>query len=174
MALEWECDLLKIARVLAFALLAVSTPVCVTAQATPLNDVEWLSGCWLAGAGENTTEEVWLQPRGGLMIGMARSVRSGVATGYELLALRVVEGRLVLTAYPSGQQPADFQVERAEPGLLRVENRDHDFPQKIEYRQPSADSLVGSVFGDADDVASAFDIRYARAPCPAGLGSPQR
>jgi len=97
---------------------------------------------------------------------MVRSVRRGVATGYELLVLRVVGDRIVLTAYPSGQQPADFGATSAGPGLLRVENPEHDFPQKIEYRQPAPDSLVARVFAEVDDPSAAFAVPYARGACP--------
>jgi hypothetical protein len=166
-ALDRPRDRLKIAAALALSLWVLAAPCQVAAQTAPLDSVAWLSGCWLAAAGENTTEEVWLQPHGGLMVGMVRSVRSGVATGYELLVLQRVGGRIVLTAHPSGQEPADFRASTTGPDLLRVENPDHDFPRRIEYRQPTTDSLVASVFGGVDDPSPAFELLYARAPCPA-------
>jgi hypothetical protein len=148
------------------ALSVAVVPARVAAQEEPLDPVAWLTGCWLSVSGENTTEEVWLRPRGGMMVGMVRSVRGGVATGYELLVLGVVGGRIVLTAFPSGQQPTDFGATSAGPGLLRVENPEHDFPQKIEYRQPAPDSLVATVFADVHDTSAAFAVRYARGACP--------
>jgi hypothetical protein len=50
-------------------------------------------------------------------------------------------------------------------GVLRVENPDHDFPQRIEYRTAGADSLVASVYGRVEDVRPAFVVRYRRRPC---------
>lgn len=157
-----------LAALLGLGLSAAAVPARVAAQEEPLGEVAWMTGCWVSGSGENTTEEVWLQPRGGMMVGMVRSVRRGIATGYELLVLRVVGDRIVLRAYPSGQQPTDFGATSAGPGLLRVENPEHDFPQKIEYRQPGPDSLVASVFGDVRDTAAAFAVPYARGACPSG------
>ncbi|MEM6784622.1 MAG: DUF6265 family protein [Bacteroidota bacterium] len=136
------------------------------AQDTSLHDVTWLSGCWQAGSGENTTEEVWLPPRGGMMVGLVRSVRQGTATGYELLVLQREDEQIVLKAYPSGQQPTSFQATHVRWDFLRVENPAHDFPQRIEYRRPAPDSLVATVFGAVGDKVPAFDVHYGRAPCP--------
>lgn len=133
-----------------------------------------MAGCWVAGSGGNTTEEVWLPPRGGMMIGVVRSVRRGVASGYELLLLRSSVNQdtggppvLIFTADPSGQAATDFRVTRADPGFLRVENPEHDFPQRIEYRRPVPDSLIASVYGAAGDSAPAFDVAYGVGECPA-------
>jgi hypothetical protein len=101
-----------------------------------------------------------------MMVGVARSVRGEVAVGHELLVLQSVDGRIVFTAYPSGQQPTDFEVVASDQGLLRVENPDHDFPQKLEYRLHGSDSLVAGVFAGAGDPFPAFEVPYARGKCP--------
>ncbi|MEM8600714.1 MAG: DUF6265 family protein [Bacteroidota bacterium] len=153
-------------RLVVVALWALAVPNQAAAQGTPLEEMAWLSGCWMAGSGANTTEEVWLPPRGGMMVGLTRSVRRGTATGYELMVLQRADEQIVLTAYPSGQQPTDFQATSARGDLLRVENPDHDFPQRIEYHRPTPDSLVARVFGGVEDDAPAFNVRYVRVSCP--------
>jgi len=130
-----------------------------------LDDVEsvaWMAGCWAAGG----AEEQWMAPAGGLMVGMSRTVRDGLARGHEFLLLRVVEGRIVYWAYPSGQAPTSFPAVSLTEDEIVFANAEHDFPQKIRYRRASSDRLVASVFGGADDERPAFELDYRRVPCP--------
>lgn len=171
-----------VAALIAAAILS-ATPAEATAQANGVDSAGWLAGCWTANSGSRSTEEVWTEPKGGLMMGLSRVVRDGVATGYEFLLLRSVEGRLTLTAHPSSQTPTDFAAVQVATGLVHFENRAHDFPQKIEYHRVRQDSLVAKVYSDADDSSPAFELRYGRTPCPErpdglsderGFGSPFR
>ncbi len=125
----------------------------------------WLSGCWVASSGNVRSEEVWMEPGGGLMVGMTRTVRGGVATGYEFVLLQRKDGRLTYSAHPSGQDSADFQATEVSTQRLRFENPQHDFPQAIEYERTSPDSLTAKVFGEIGSSAPAFVLRYARRPC---------
>jgi hypothetical protein len=150
---------------LAAAVLA-ATPTETTAQAGGVDSVGWLAGCWAATSGARSTEELWTQPKGGVMIGLSRVLRDGIATGHEFLLLRSPDGRLTLTAHPSGQAPADFAAVQVSPDSVRFENRSHDFPQKIEYHRVREDSLVAKVYGEADSPDPAFELRYGRTLCP--------
>lgn len=104
------------------------------------------------------------------MLGVSRVVRGGVATSYELLRLHQVEGRLVLSAYPSGQEPADFGLSRSSAGSLRFENPSHDFPRVIEYTRVAADTLLARVFADTEASTPSFVVRYARMRCEGNQG----
>ena len=104
------------------------------------------------------------------MMGMSRSVRDGIASGFEFVLLREVDGELVFSASPSGQTPADFVATSATPDLLRVENASHDFPQKIEYMPARPDSMIASVYGDVGATTPAFQVLYGRTPCTSQTG----
>ncbi len=106
-----------------------------------------------------------MQPEGGLMVGMARTLRGNVATGYEFLLLQRKDGRLTYSAFPSGQDPADFRATDVSAGRLRFENPRHDFPQAIEYERTSPDSLTANVYGEIGADEPAFVLRYARRAC---------
>ena len=138
------------------------------AQETPVGSVSWMSGCWVASSGDRHWQEVWMEPRGGLMMGMAREVRGDVVAVYEFLRLHVEDGSLVYSAHPSGQQPADFNTSRVSGDMVRFENPDHDFPQKLEYHKTTPDSLLARVFAGTADVSPAFEIPFGREPCGAG------
>jgi len=133
-----------------------------------LEAVAWLAGCWRVESpdGQNAAEEQWMAPRGGLMVGMSRSIRGGVARGHEFLTIRVEDGTLVYHAVPSGQQPTDFRARDAEGWRLEFVNAEHDFPQKIIYTRGDDDRVEAAVFGDVDDSEPAFAIPYRRVSCP--------
>ena len=155
-------------NLIGFLFLFILIPVC-NAQDQNIDAASWLSGCWIsssdASGGTSVVEEVWMKPSGGLMVGMSRTVRGGVATGYEFLLIREDDGALVYSAYPSGQQPTEFRSTEISTDLLRVINPDHDFPQKIEYWRVSGDEIRANVYGDVDADDPAFELQYQRSPC---------
>lgn len=133
-----------------------------------VEDAAWLAGCWEAASpdGSRSVEEMWAAPRGGLMLGLSRSVRGGVVRGHEFLTLREIEGRLVYHAVPSGQSPTDFEARSVDRNRLEFVNAEHDFPQKIVYRRTGADSVHAEVFGEVDGTEPAFALPYGRVACP--------
>lgn len=138
------------------------------APGAALEAAAWLAGCWRVESpdGQNAAEEQWMEPRGGLMVGMSRSIRGGEARGHELLTIRVEDGGLVYHAVPSGQAATDFPARSVEDGRLEFVNAEHDFPQKIVYTRNGGDAIEAAVFGDADDSDPAFAIPYAQVACP--------
>ncbi len=125
----------------------------------------WLAGCWEAGTENRITEEQWMSPRGGLMVGMARSVRDGLARGHEFVMIRAGEDGAVFSAHPSGQRPADFEVTVMTNAKLRFENPTHDFPKKIEYHRIGGNRIVAKVFAEVKAEEPAFQVDYRRASC---------
>lgn len=157
------------------ALLLAGLPGMVRAQAegagsgnAALEAAAWLAGCWSVESadGQTVAEEQWMAPRGGLMVGMSRTVRGGEARGYELMTIRVEAGTLVYHAVPSGQQPTDFRARRVENGRLEFVNSEHDFPQKIAYTRHGNDRVEAAVFGEAAGSEPAFTLSYQRVSCP--------
>ena len=159
----------SVPQVLLLCCVLLGSPTAASGQTTsPIQDdvdqAAWLSGCWLASAGDVRTEEVWMAPEGGLMVGMSRTVRDGVATGYEFVLIQHVDGHLTYSAYPSGQIPTDFPATEISNERLRFENPQHDFPRAIEYER-APDSLIAKVYGEIASREPAFVLRYGRKPC---------
>jgi hypothetical protein len=164
------------------AVLSIGAPGTVRAQAaaapgpaeaaSPTDSIlaaaAWLAGCWQVASpdGQNVAEEHWMAPRGGLMVGMSRSIRGGVARGYEILTIRVEDGGLVYHAEPSGQAPTDFPARLVEAARLEFVNAEHDFPQKVVYARVGKDNVEAAVFGEADGSEPAFVLPYERIRCP--------
>ena len=74
------------------------------AQATPtgtlhatIDDLAWLAGSWYGRTGDDSIDEHWSAPSGGVMIGMFRWLKNGRLYMYEFLAIEPGEsGGLVL------------------------------------------------------------------------------
>jgi hypothetical protein len=106
-----------------------------------------------------------MKPEGELMVGMGRTVRGRVATGYEFLLLQMKDGHLTYSAHPSAQDPTDFRATDVSTERLRFENPQHDFPRVIEYERTSLDSLTAKVYGEIGSAEPAFVLRFARKAC---------
>lgn len=129
--------------------------------------VTWLAGCWEARDGARTTFEMWSPPSGGMLVGAGRTVVGGRQRGYEHLRLHAAGDTLVYTAIPSGQTETEFKSTSLTDSSFVVENKSHDFPQRITYRRAGTDSLVVQVEGPAPNGTRAFSLKFVRTDCSA-------
>jgi hypothetical protein len=131
--------------------LAAGAPAQVPAPTPAIDDLAWLAGCWVMPRAD-----------GGTMLGMNRTVRSGRTVEYEFLQILVVDGRLAYHARPSGQAPATFPLKSATADELVFEDPDHDFPQRIIYRQSADGSMGARVEGTMGGQTRGFDLAFRR------------
>lgn len=125
-----------------------------------VEQLNWLTGCWSLARGDSLTEEHWMKPAGGTMLGMSRTVRGGQTAEWEFLMIRDVDGRLAYVAKPSGQPEAAFPVKSLNDAEAIFENPDHDFPQRVIYRRTAsgvAARIEGTMNGKARGIDFAFD-----------------
>ena len=155
-------------RVLALAFLVAATTA--SAQGGPIDSLAWLAGCWAGERGERRFEEQWMAPRGGLMLGMSRTVKAGnnELVDFEQLQIREEQGVLVFTARPSRQPQASFRVTAADADGVLFENPTHDFPQRISYRRQPDGSLLARIEGELRGEKRAVEFPMRRVACPAG------
>ena len=141
----------------AFALLFAAVTVTSAAPpgapgATPpaprLERLSWLAGSWVADSAGTRSEEHWMAPRGGLMVGMNRLVSGGQARMFEFVRIRERGDTIVYLASPGGRSPAT-PFPMVEMGERRVtfENPAHDFPQRVLYWLGADDRLHARVEG---------------------------
>jgi len=133
----------------------------LAAQTQPVNQLEWLAGCWSTTRGDSMVEEHWMKPGGGTMLGMSRTIRGGKTSEYEFLQIRDVNGTLTYVAQPSGQAEAAFTLRSASGSEAIFENPDHDFPQRIIYRR-TVDGLSARVEGTRNGQLRGIDYPYRR------------
>lgn len=146
------------------ALLLVSwfVPAVVPARDTrSIDGLSWLAGCWSRARANGMTEEHWMSPRGGTMLGMSRTVRDGRTVEFEFMQIRTGDGTLVYEARPSGQPMAIFTLKSAAEGTVTFENPSHDFPQRIVYRQ-TGDGIAARIEGTMNGTPRGVDFPFTR------------
>lgn len=133
-----------------------------------VRQLSWIAGCWRqsSSGGARIIDEHWMEPRGGMTLGMSRTVRGDSVLEFEQLRIFARDGRLVYHAEPSGQEPADFEAKSATDSLVTFENPAHDFPQRIIYRRRGADSLIARIEGTRNGQMRGIDFPYAKVSCP--------
>lgn len=92
------------------------------------DNLEWLAGHWCNESGE----ELWLPERGGLMLGLSRSVR-GTRTFFEFLRIEIEGEEARYLAQPGGVPPTRFTRSASAEGSVEFSNPQHDFPKRIRY-----------------------------------------
>ena len=131
-----------------------------------IDDVKWIAGCWELNAGDRTTEEQWMAPKGGIMLGMSRTVRGGKLVEFEQVRMEMRADGLFYVASPSRQATAEFKATAATESSSTFENPAHDFPTKISYRKQGTDSLVASIAGERGGQTRTIEYPYRRVVCP--------
>jgi hypothetical protein len=126
-----------------------------------ITSLAWLTGCWSLARPNGETEEHWMAPKGGTMLGMSRTVRHGKTVEYEFLQIRLDAGRLAYEARPSGQPAAVFPLKTLEADAVVFENPSHDFPQRVIYRR-TADGIAARIEGRVNGTPRAVDFPFTR------------
>lgn len=129
---------------IALAALCLAAPV----QASEL---DWLAGHWCGQSGKTFSEETWMAPRGGLLVGMHRDTREGKATGFEFMRIAQQDGRWVLSAQPGGGTVIAFAADLVEEGRVVFASPTHDFPKRVIYSRVDADTLRARIDDGRDD-----------------------
>jgi Domain of unknown function (DUF6265) len=155
-------------RIAAAALVLTLAPSVFAADAPArVDDFAFAAGCWQAVAGDTTMEEQWSRPAGGVMLGMARVVSGGKTVFTEFVEVREKPEGLVMTvALGIGKPPTSFTRIDSASGEVVFENKAHDFPQRLRYRNDGKDALHARVEGVQKGQAKGEDFPYRRVACP--------
>lgn len=137
-------------------------------QKRTIESLSWLAGCWQGSGKQEGVIEQWMQPAGGIMLGMSRTVRNGRAVEYEFLRIHDENGALVYTASPSGQETTSFTLAGGTANEFIFENKQHDFPQRIIYKLQDG-SLLARIEGTINGNSRAIDFPMQRIQCPRGV-----
>ncbi len=133
-----------IALLTATLLLGGAVPGRYAAKAVPAGEVpsisglQFMAGPWHTKAGKDKgaiTEEVWMAPRGGTMLGVSRVTNKNRTVFWEQLRIEERAGDGVYyVASPMGRSPGtDFRLTKLGSGFAVFENPEHDWPQSITY-----------------------------------------
>lgn len=147
-------------RIQALAVLALLAAV--PAHAQSINDLSWLSGCWIEEKGDRIVEENWTTPSGGVMLSTGRTVKAGQLRDYEFARIQMKDGRLVFTAMPVDQAEASFTALTTDGQSVDFANPTHDFPQHVRYRLSDPDSLHAEIEGPMGGQSKIISWEYRR------------
>ncbi len=111
-----------------------------------IDDLDWLAGAWAGTRGTSSIEERWSPPRGGAMLGVSRTVKSGKMSAFEFLRIVERDGGLVYIAQPNGAPPTEFVLTEVGKTRAVFDNPRHDYPKRIVY-ELSAEGALSTMTG---------------------------
>jgi len=113
---------------LAHLLMAVSA----AAQAPTMP--AFMAGCWDLAEDDRWTQECWMEPRAGLMLGASREGNGAKLKSWEQLRIvQSVDGKIALFASPGGRPPVRFEGHVVSANAIEFTNAAHDYPQRLRY-----------------------------------------
>jgi hypothetical protein len=146
---------------------AATPPAAAPVAAHGVADLAWLAGCWASEGGEPGSEEHWLAPAGGTLLGVSRTVKGGKTVAWEYLQIRqTADGHVDFVANPSGQAQTAFRLVSLDGTAAVFENPGHDFPQRVLYRV-EGDLLRARIEGTVGGEARGVDFPMQRRDCEA-------
>lgn len=133
---------------------------------TKVTDLSWISGCWETSSNGRTTTERWGRATENLMIGFSQSVKGTRSVAFEFLRI-VNNGRgLMYVALPSdAEKPTAFAAKTLTANEVVFENPQHDFPQRIIYKQTKPDTLDARIEGKQGEKEMGMDFPMKRVKC---------
>lgn len=143
------------------------------AQGRISSRLTWLAGCWESRSAKSLIEEHWMEPRGGTMLGMARTTRGDSLVEFEQTRIVERDGRLVFVARPSGQERAEFTSTEVSDTSVVFADPAHDFPQRVMYRREGADAMRARIEGKMQGKERGMDFPYRRVACAGGAPGPR-
>lgn len=117
-----------------------------------LEELAWLAGRWEGLHDSVLTEEVWLEPRGGLMLGVQRSVSEARPVAFTYLRLEEGEGgvQLVSSAGGSAAQVTRLRVVETAPWRVVFAHTGLTWPQRVQYARTAGGRLAVRLEGVRD------------------------
>jgi hypothetical protein len=147
----------------ALGLAFVPRPSVAAEDAQPaLADLAWLAGHWGSEKDGRLTEEVWLAPAGGLLLGMNRSSSQGGRTEFEYLRIVERKSGIVYVASPGGGPSTDFPLVEARKGFALFENPAHDFPRRLHYELDAEGALRVRASGEMGGQERTLEWTWSR------------
>src|SRR4051794_17498564 len=138
---------------------------------TDLTALAWMTGSWEHREGDVLSEEHWLPPRGGLMLGLDRTTGGDRPPFFEFLRIAVTERGITYFAGPNGRPPAGVFLVEGEGARAVFENPELDFPQRVLYWLDETGALCARIEGTSGGEPRSREWRWERAaawPAPEG------
>ena len=88
----------------------------------------FMTGCWDLAEGDHWTQECWMEPKAGLMLGASREGNGAKLASWEQLRIeQSADGTITLFASPGGRAPLPFAARTLSPSAIEFTNPAHDY-----------------------------------------------
>ena len=155
---------MKLAVSLALLVFVVGGPNLSAQSRESLSDLAWLAGGWQGTMGKAQIEEHWIQPAGGTMLGVSRTVTGGRTVSFEFLRIEGRPDGPVYVAQPQGRPPVEFKLTQRSENRAVFENPQHDNPKIIRYSKESDGSLRAEIEGDEEGKHQKMEFKFQPIP----------
>ena len=123
--------------------------------------LKWLAGSWGGVEAGSETEEHWIEPKGGVMLGVNRTTRGDKAT-FEFIRLQETKGTVILYASPGGRTAVPFELKSIGENRVVFENLKNDFPHRIFYHRKGGKlhaAIEGEIQGKMQQLKWSWDLQ---------------
>lgn len=141
---------------------AAQTPSPVPSVKGVLAQLAFMAGDWGGPDGTAIVEEVWLAPKGGLMLGLGRTVRDGKAVDFEFMRIEQQGDSLVYLASPGGKPATPFPLAAIDATSVVFESA-LEFPRRVSYQKNADGSLTARIEGTRDGKPASKEWTWRRA-----------
>ncbi|MEP6767902.1 MAG: DUF6265 family protein [Acidobacteriota bacterium] len=145
------------------AAFAFSPTSASAASPDSMTAVAWMAGDW-SGVDEQgvSNEERWIEPAGGMMLGVHRDITSGKATAFEFLRIESTPEGIVYFASPGGKPPTPFKMIESGDKRVVFENPQLEFPRRILYWLGKLGEMHARIEGAGGGKAMAVEWTWRR------------
>ncbi|MFT6628069.1 MAG: hypothetical protein ACJA1R_001330 [Flavobacteriales bacterium] len=133
--------------------LAADPPSLSAPAASSLQSLAWLAGRWHSTDEDgHVSEELWMAPNGGLMLGLNRTVSHSTAFEYLRIEARD-DGTVAYVPSPGGQETSAFILSEGSENSATFVNPENTFPTHIRYQLGAdASTLTATISAEVDGV----------------------
>lgn len=136
---------------------------CSDDKTTTLKELKWMLGNWESKTDEGILYEDWKKVDDSTYNGHAYAISlDGDTTFNENAKVILRNGNIIYSVTVNNEESVDFTLVDIEQQAV-FENVNHDYPQRIVYKNLSADSLFARIEGTVDGAEESEDFRYGKA-----------
>jgi len=145
-----------------FLLLSLNIGITRENKATQLNDLNWVEGTWKREGPRGPVFEQWTKVSNQTFEGVSFRISGGDTTFLEFIRLEQFGDEIFYTPkVPHNKYPVPFKLESVDERGFMFENPEHDFPQRIIYKQKKGSFHV-RVEGSQNGSESGFDMDFVK------------
>jgi hypothetical protein len=125
-------------------------------------DLGWIAGHWAGPIGGGNSEEHWIAPAAGTMLGVSRTIVRDRTVAFEFLRIEKRADGIYYVAQPGGRPPTEFKLTKSTATSAVFENPKHDHPKIITYSLEGTSTLVATLEGDEGGQHKKQEFRLTR------------